>query len=129
LRLRESALPLKALNKGHSLDEIIEKLTRQANQAYCDYMARMGSMSCLGQAIKLQKGEFGESELSAHKAAERQLGRHQGFQEAIRMIREARHICTECGGRGASTMVAGKQVYYCNCPDEPAGVSEEALSA
>ena len=106
------------------MDEIIKELQRKADGAYVNYVAMMGLPSCLGAAQKLLDRAFGDRELQAHKAAERQLGRHQALHDAIKLIRAARHICTDCGGKGGLTP---EGVELCNC-DEPTQSNPHAES-
>ena len=75
-----------------SKSELIKQLKAKCDYAYLRHINLMRSDLCLGVDIKLELGRFGADELSAHAEAERQLGRHQAYSEAIKMIIEADEV-------------------------------------
>jgi hypothetical protein len=69
------------------MDEVIALLQQMADTAYIEYSNINRTDPCLGEAIKLEKGLFGDRELACHRRASVHLGRHQAFSDAIRLLR------------------------------------------
>lgn len=73
--------------KRMNMDEVIAELNRLADGAYINYAAMTRMPPCLGETIKMEKGQFGAVELQAHRSAARELGRHQALHTAIKLLR------------------------------------------
>jgi hypothetical protein len=58
-----------------------ERLTARSNNAYLHYIDICRRSECTGEDIKMERGEFGERELKAHRAAAEMLGRHRAYAE------------------------------------------------
>ena len=71
------------------LDELIDRLRRLSEGAYCDYSQKLNRDECLGAEAKIDLHQFSNSELKAHCAAAEQLGRHKALFEAARLLQEA----------------------------------------
>ena len=75
-----------------SKSELAKQLKTKSDYAYLRYISLMRSDLCLGVDIKLELGRFGTDELGAHTEAGRQLGKHQAYHEAMKMIVEADEV-------------------------------------
>jgi hypothetical protein len=75
------------------IDKIIGELKQQSDIAYVNYVNQMRKNECLGWEAKVKCGEFGRVELDAHNRASSEFGKHQAFNEAIRMLHQYR----DCG--------------------------------
>lgn len=72
------------------IDEIIVKLKKQSDMAYIEYLNQLKRNECLGWEAKVKKGTFGQAEYEAHNTANVEFGRHQAFNEVIRMLHQYR---------------------------------------
>jgi len=68
------------------LQAIANQLQMRADDAYAKHIALCRESRCFGEDAKLSKGIFGQLELTAHKAAHRMFGRHDGLVEAARLL-------------------------------------------
>ncbi len=61
------------------MSEIMSDLKQRADDAYCDYIAKMRTPLCLGVEAKMKAGQFDESNLKAHTEAAVLLGKHLAY--------------------------------------------------
>jgi len=81
------ATPSSQSTEGQS--ELLDDLKIVADDLYCQYIAKMKMTECLGEAIKMERGEFGMQNLEAHREAARLYGKHVGMLEVIAKVRAA----------------------------------------
>ena len=77
--------------KESEVDVLANRLREMADNAYCDYVRQLSAPECQGWEAKTSGGKFGWSELSAHKLAQEQLGRHRALSEAAAMVTALRN--------------------------------------
>lgn len=67
---------------------LIERIQAMRDNAYCDYISLCGRYECLGWKAKVETGNFGQAELSAHEAAAEMLGKHHAYHAVMLMLKE-----------------------------------------
>lgn len=70
------------------LAEVLERMRTRADNAYYLYIGKSRRDECLGQAIKIERGKFGQAELTAHCEVAEELGRHRALHEAAKMLED-----------------------------------------
>ncbi len=65
-----------------------ERVRVRMENSYVEYISKCERGACLGEAIKMELGTFGQKELDAHKKAHELLGMHRAFAEVLKMIHE-----------------------------------------
>lgn len=74
---------------GVSEDErakALERVMKDADSAYIEYIRQMEKPDCLGFQAKMNYGKFGLEQLEAHCKASHLLGQHRGIHHAIKML-------------------------------------------
>lgn len=69
-----------------ALREVVEQLRNNSANAYCAYSDAGKNMLCLGEAIKLEKGEFSQANLDAHRKRAELIGEHKAFVASARIL-------------------------------------------
>lgn len=78
---------LRPSDQPGELPAIHARLQAQADNAYAAYLNICRMDACLGWEIKVERGFFGQAEISAHKAAAEMLGKHRALQEVANILR------------------------------------------
>ena len=75
-------------NPKTKIELLEDQLRERASRAYCDYIDQLRKTECLGWEQKVKSGKFGEPELLAHKRAYELFGKHVGYNDALKMLKE-----------------------------------------
>lgn len=97
------------------LPKMIEHLVAEANLAYNNYLKQSTTDACLGEQIKMQKGRFGERELSEHRKAAEFLGRYHALTGVVSTLENWSHELSDelqIEPNGKKEYMIGQRVIY-----------------
>ena len=68
--------------------QALDRLKALSENAYIAYIESLRRTECLGEEIKMERGQFHLPELDAHRLAAEWLGRHRAYARAVEIIEQ-----------------------------------------